>query len=175
MAEPFIGQIMAVGFNFTPVGWLPCDGSLQPISEFSPLFSLIGTTYGGDGQQIFAMPNLNGRAPVGVGQKPGGSNFVIGQALVTEDVTLLANQVGSHNHGLLASASPGTATTPGPGVALAENAQVAAFLYAPVPATQPMSPQAIRPAGQSQPHENRQPYQVFNYIICAEGIFPSRS
>lgn len=175
MAEPFIGQIIAVGFNFTPVGWLACDGSLKPISEFTPLFSLIGTTYGGDGEETFAMPNLNGRAPLGVGQKPGGSNFVIGETVGTEDVTLLANQVGPHNHGLLASVSPGTTTTPGPGVALAANPQVAAFLYASVPATQPMSPRAIQPAGLNQPHENRQPYQVFNYIICAEGIFPSRS
>ena len=175
MAEPFIGQIITVGFNFAPVGWLPCDGSLQPISEFTPLFSLIGTTYGGDGQDTFAMPNLNGRAPLGTGQKLGGSSHVIGEAIGTENVTLLANQVGPHNHGLMASVSPGTTNTPGPAVALAENPQAAAFLYATVAASQPMSPQAIRPAGQSQPHENRQPYQVLNYIICADGIFPPRS
>ncbi len=174
MAEPFVGQIIAVGFNFVPEGWLPCDGSLQSISNYDVLYSLIGTTYGGDGLQTFAMPNMNGRTAIGQGQKPGGSGFVIGQTVGSEQVTLLANQVGFHNHPFLASAAVGTTTTPGPGVALAANSQAAAFLYAPVAAGQPMSPQAIGPAGQNMPHENRQPYQVIRYIICAMGVYPPR-
>lgn len=174
VAEPFIGQIIAVGFNFVPDSWLACDGTLQPISQYDSLFSLIGTTYGGDGQQTFAVPNMNGRAPASQGQKPGGSSYVIGEVLGSESVTLLSNQVGAHNHLFLASSLTGTTPTPGPTESLAVNAQSAAFLYAPVGANQVMSPQAIGATGQNQPHENRQPFQVLNYIICWAGIYPPR-
>lgn len=175
MAEPFIGQIIAVGFNFAPVGWLPCNGQLLPISEYTPLFALIGTTYGGDGSTNFALPDLRGRTPISSGQGPRTSNHVLGQPVGNETVTLLANQVGPHSHPLLASGKDGTTNTPGAGVALAASAQTAAFLYAAPPTTVPMSGNAIGMAGNSQPHENRQPYLAINYIICAEGIFPPRS
>jgi len=173
VADPFIGQIIAVGFNYAPENWLPCDGRLVPISEFEPLFQLIGTTYGGDGQSTFGLPNLNGRVPLGVGKGPRTSDHVLGEMGGNENVTLQQGQVGSHAHPLLAAARMGTTNTPGPGVALAENAQPAAFLYAPQAPNVALSPSAITASGGSTPHENRQPYQVINYIICANGIFPS--
>lgn len=173
MADPYIGQIIAVGFNFVPLHWLRCDGSLVPISEYEALFALIGTTYGGDGQSTFAVPNLSGRAAVGVGRGPRTSDYILGQTVGSETVTLQQNQIGAHTHPLLASSQMGTTNTPGPGVALAENAQPAAFLYAPLAPNVTLSPAAITNAGGTAPHENRQPYQVINYIICANGIFPS--
>ncbi len=175
MAEPFIGQIIAVGFNFVPVGWLPCNGQLVSISEYDVLFALIGTTYGGDGVSSFALPDLRGRTPISSGQGPGRSNYTMGQQFGSETVTLLANQVGPHSHPLLASSQAGTTNTPGSGVALATSAQTAAFLYTAPPTNVPMSSNAIGVTGNSQPHENRQPYLAVNYIICFQGIFPSRS
>lgn len=174
MAEPFIGQIMSVGFNFAPTNWLPCDGRLLSIGDYSPLFALIGTTYGGDGVSTFGLPDLRGRTPISYGQGPGRSNYALGQPIGTETVTLLANQVGPHSHPLLASATPGTTNTPGAGVALAANAQTAAFLYAAPPTNVAMSSNAIGATGGGQPHDNQQPYLTLNYIICVDGIFPSR-
>lgn len=175
MAQPFIGQILAVGFNFVPRGWLACNGQLVSISQYDVLFSLIGTTYGGDGSTTFGLPDLRGRTPVNSGQGPHTSTYVMGQLTGAESVTLLANQVGSHAHPLLASAKPGTTNTPGPSEALSVNPQTAAFLYNPPPADVPMSGNAIGLAGGSQPHENRQPFLAINYIICAEGVYPPRS
>lgn len=174
MSQPFIGQIIAVGFNFVPVGWLACNGQILSISQYDVLFALIGTTYGGDGVNTFAVPNLCGRTPVNSGQGPRTSNYVIGQQTGTESVTLQANQVGAHSHTLQASAQPGTTATPGPSVSLAVNAQSAAFLYHTPPVDVPLSGNAIGPAGNNQAHENMQPSLAINYIICTEGIFPSR-
>ncbi len=177
MAEPFVGQILAVGFNFAPVGWLPCDGRLVSIAEFDVLYALIGTIYGGDGVNTFGLPDLRGRTPVGVGQGPGRTNRLIGEMAGTETVTLTAQQIGWHNHPMRASARAGTTNIPAQDQSLANNAQAAAFLYGPADAAAAvtMSPAAVVPTGGGLPHENRQPLQTLNYIICTAGIFPSRS
>lgn len=174
MAEPFIGQIIAVGFNFVPLNWLACDGQQLPIAQYEALFALIGTTYGGNGQTTFAVPDLRGRIPLCIGQGPGRSVFPIGQIAGTENVTLTATQIGAHSHPLHASAQPGTSATPAPTQALAVNAQTAANLYGPAPGNVTLAGNAIAASGSSMPHENRQPFQVINYIICYNGVFPSQ-
>lgn len=174
MAQPYVGQVVAVGFNFAPTGWLLCNGQLLPISQYDVLYTLIGTTYGGDGTSTFAVPNLNGRAPLGMGQGAGLSSYVIGQSAGTEQVTLLANQVGSHSHALAASAQTGTATAPSPTVALATSAFSAAGMYGAPPPTTALSSASIALTGGNLPHENRQPFLTITYIIAAFGIFPSQ-
>ena len=175
MAQPYVGQILAVGFNFAPVGWLQCNGQTLPIAQFDVLFSLIGTTYGGDGVNTFALPNLCGRAAVHQGQGTGLAPYVLGQVAGSESVTLTSGQVGSHAHALMASQQVGSAATPGPTVALSQNAQTLVNLYGTVAANTTLSPGSIGPAGGSQPHENRQPELTINYIIAFEGIYPSQN
>src|SRR4051794_23847461 len=123
MSEPFVGQILAVGFNFAPAGWLMCDGSLVAISEYDVLFNLIGTTYGGNGQTTFSVPDLRGRAAVGMGQGSGQPNYIIGQAGGSESVTLLTTQIPAHTHTLNASGTPGSAATPSPNLFLSQNGE----------------------------------------------------
>jgi microcystin-dependent protein len=175
MAQPFIGQIIAVGFNFAPVGWLLCDGSLHPIAQFDVLFNLIGTTYGGDGTSTFAVPDLRGRVAINQGQGPGLSNYVMGQIAGSENVTLIANQVGAHTHALMASSQVGSTITPGATVALAQNAQTLIEMYGTTAPNTSLAPSAIGIAGTPGPHENRQPVLTINYIICYQGIYPSQS
>src|SRR5271157_4168043 len=105
MAQPFVGQIIAVGFGFTPVGWLPCDGTTRPIAQYEPLYQLIGTTYGGNGTTTFGLPDLRGRAPVHFGRGSGLSTYVLGQISGSESVTMVASQAAAHNHNLVASAN----------------------------------------------------------------------
>jgi microcystin-dependent protein len=174
MGQPYIGQIIAVGFNFAPVGWVSCDGSLLPISEYSALFNLIGTTYGGDGQNTFAVPDLRGRSPLAAGQGQGLPVFVQGQIGGSESVSLTASQVGSHSHNLMASAQTGTVANPATNLALAQNAQPAVFVYGPPPSTTPLAGAAIAPSTGGQPHENRQPFLTINYIMSLFGVFPSQ-
>ncbi len=178
--EPFIGQIMMVGFNFAPRGWAMCAGQLLPISQNTALFSLLGTTYGGDGRTTFALPDLRGRCALGMGQGPGLQPYVQGQAGGQENVTLLQPQMPQHTHGLAANSSNGTESDPSG--ALLANAQVPidrsttvnGNTYLQGTPNTAMSPQAIGLAGGNQPHENMQPYLAMNYIIALEGIFPSR-
>jgi microcystin-dependent protein len=140
------------------------------------LYSLIGTTYGGDGVNTFAVPDLRGRSPLSYGQGNGLSPYVLGQKAGTETVSLLGNQVGSHNHTLRASANTGTTNTPGTTVVLGVNGLTAVPTYAPPPTTTALAPNAIGPTTSGgQPHENRQPLQCINYIIAWAGIYPSRS
>lgn len=175
MAQPFVGQIIAVGFNFAPDGWLLCNGQLLPISQYDVLFNLIGTTYGGDGQSTFAVPNLCGRVAVNQGQGPNLSSYVLGQAAGSESVTLNAGQIGGHSHALMASSLAGTTTTPGTTTALAQNAQPAVEMYDTVAPNTSLAATSITPAGGNQPHENRQPYLAINYIIAWAGVFPPHS
>jgi len=175
MAQPFVGQILAVGFNFAPVGWLLCNGQTLPIAQYQVLFQLIGTTYGGDGVNTFALPNLSGRVPVNQGQGPGLSPYVLGQIAGSDSVTLIANQVGAHSHSLWASAQAGSTATPGTTVALAQNAQPLVDIYSAAAPNTTMAGSSIGNAGGSQPHENRQPLLAINYIIAFEGIFPSQN
>jgi microcystin-dependent protein len=167
MAQPYIGEIKMFAGNFAPVGWMFCDGQLLPISEYETLFNLIGTTYGGDGQSTFALPNLQSRIPVHQGDQ-----FVLAETGGTEEVTLTVSQIPAHTHALLGSTD--IANTPNPGASiLARSGQVQMFLNA--DATLAMSPNAIGPAGGSQPHTNLQPFLAVNFIISLFGIFPPQS
>lgn len=170
--EPFIGEIALVGFNFAPQGWATCSGQLLPISQNSALFSLIGTTFGGDGQQTFALPDLRGRRIVGAGQLPGGSSYVLGQQGGEEVVTLTVQQLPQHSHVANANAAPGTALSPAGNFWASQNATA---LYSNAPALVDMSPVLIGNSGGNQPHDNMQPYLVMNYIIALEGIYPSQN
>ena len=174
MAQPFVGQIIAVGFNFAPVGWHMCDGSLLPISQYDALFALIGTTYGGDGQTTFALPDLRGRAALGTGQGTGLSNYVLGQPGGVELVTLASGQVGSHSHALSAAATA-TTSAPGPSAVLGTPA-AADPIYATSGTGATLSSSAVSTtAGGGLPHENRQPSLAVTYIISLFGIFPTQN
>ncbi len=158
-----------VGFNFAPIGWALCDGSILSISQNSALFALLGTTFGGNGQTTFALPDLRGRAALHQGQGPGLSSRIMGETSGSETVTLLTSEIPSHSH--ILQANPGDGGDPNPG-----NNLLAAgtTIYASPPSVIPMNPVAIAPTGGSQPHDNMQPYQVVNFIIALQGIFPSR-
>jgi microcystin-dependent protein len=174
MAEPFVGQVIAVGFSFAPVGWHICDGSLLPIAENDALFNLIGTTYGGDGQTTFGLPDLRGRAVVGMGQGPGLSPYTLGQPGGAESVILASGQVGSHSHAPAAAATA-TASAPGPSVVLGTTA-AADPIYATSGTSAALSSGAVSAsAGGGLPHENRQPSLSITYIISLFGIFPSQN
>jgi microcystin-dependent protein len=170
--SPFVGQIMMVGFNFAPAGWQFCDGRLLPISEFEVLFNLIGTTYGGDGQSTFALPDLRGRVPLGTGQGLGLSSYTIGEIVGVEDVTLTLNQLASHQHSYNPSASQNELTSDRP-----DNHYPAAGGYyaSTTNSASPMGAPTVAPAGADQPHKNLQPFLGINFIISLFGIFPSRS
>ena len=174
MSEPFIGQVIAVGFNFAPVGWALCQGQLLPINQNTALFSLLGTTYGGDGQSTFGLPDLRGRAALGMGQGSGLQPYVLGQPGGVESVTLTANQFASHTHALQAAATATTAT-PGSGVVLGTPAAATPTYAAAGTATQLVGSTVSPAPGSNGPHENRQPSLAINYIIALFGIFPSQN
>jgi microcystin-dependent protein len=173
--DQFVGQIAAVGFNFAPAGWVLCNGQLLPISQFNVLFNLLGTTFGGDGQSTFGVPNLQGRSPLGQGTGLGLPPATLGQASGSENVTLTSTQIATHTHQLMASSGTGTLSKPTPTSALANQANGDVQMYAAAPGTVTLAPAAIGAAGGSQPHENRQPFNTVNYIIATVGIFPSQS
>ncbi|MGB6373934.1 MAG: tail fiber protein [Methylocella sp.] len=172
---------MLVGFNFAPVGWAFCNGQLLSISQNTALFSLLGTTYGGDGVTNFALPNLQSRAPVGFGQGPGLSPYTLGQTTGTETVTLTVAQMPAHNHLVAANAANATASSPS-GNDLAQSLEpsgrgtpVNTYSTPPMTAPVTLDPAAVKPSGGSQPHANIQPVLAMNYIIALQGIYPSRS
>jgi microcystin-dependent protein len=166
MADPFIGEIRMFAGNFAPVGWAFCEGQLMPISENDALFNLIGTTYGGDGQETFALPNLSGRLPMHQG-----NNHVIGEAAGVESVTLTTSQIPVHTHALLATTDPGSSANPDGKVVA--NGQGAQLYIEDVAST--VLPSQVSPAGGSQPHDNLQPYLAIRFIISLFGIFPSQT
>ncbi len=170
MSNPFVGEIRMFAGNFAPVGWALCLGQLMPISENETLFTLIGTTYGGDGQNTFALPNLASRVPVHMGTGPNGQSFVIGQMAGEETVTLTTSQIPAHSHVPAANTS-GNATSPS-GAVWAGNPDVAQFT-APASINGQMNAQSIQLAGGSQPHDNMIPFLVINFIISLFGIYPS--
>jgi microcystin-dependent protein len=175
MSDPYIGEIRMFGGNFAPVGWMFCDGQLVPISENDALFTVIGTTYGGDGQETFGLPDLRGRVPLHQG-----GGFVIGQNGGVENVTLTVQQLPSHTHTPQASGNAGTSNTPGPGLVLASegpSGTTSPMAYLPPGGSpqQTMNPAAIGATGQNQPHGNIQPSTGVNYIISMFGIFPPPS
>ncbi len=166
MAEPFLGEIRMFAGNFAPYGWALCEGQLIPISENDALFSLIGTTYGGDGETTFALPDLRGRIPVHQG-----NGFAVGRSGGSEQVMLLANQSPVHSHLLQASRDTAGQSAPSGNVlARTTGSDIYAF---DLPVTN-MSPSAISFVGGSQPHENIQPFLCVNFIIALFGIFPSQ-
>ena len=174
MSQPFVGQVIPVGFNFAPQGWHLCDGSLLSISEFSTLFNLLGTTYGGDGQSTFALPDLRGRAVVDNGQGSGLQSYIMGERGGAETVTIAPSQIPSHTHALSGAASAST-PTPGPTVTFGTT-ETTQPVYATAGAAVPLSPQTVAPStGAGQPHENRQPFTTVNYIIALYGIYPSQA
>lgn len=181
MSQPYVGQIMMFGGNFAPVGWMLCEGQLLPISEYDTLFNLIGTTYGGDGQQTFALPNLQGAVPLHMGQGPGLSPYVLGETGGTELVTLTTQQLPIHNHIAIASSTAGNANTPTGNILATEGGADASkvAIYAPwdnnAANMTTLLPSSVQPSGGSQPHENRQPTLVLNFIISLFGVYPSQN
>jgi microcystin-dependent protein len=171
MATPFIAQISLFAGTFAPRGWMFCNGQMLSIAQNTALFALIGTTYGGNGQTTFALPDLRGRVPLGTGLGPGLSNYSLGQQSGTETVTLLSTQIPAHNHALQASTAAPSTPTP----ANASLPTGSSRIYAAGGASQTLNPTSIGSAGGSQPHPNMQPYLALNYIIAVEGIFPSRN
>jgi len=173
MSSPYIGEIRMFGGNFSPAGWAMCDGQLMPISQNDTLFTLIGTTYGGDGQETFGIPGLQGRIPVHMGTNPGtGTTYQIGESAGVESVTLSTQQIPSHNHAFLGSTDAGTTGVP-TGNVVATNIQVA--LYSQFPPSNAMNANALQPQGGNQPHENMMPFLVVTYIISLFGIFPTQN
>lgn len=168
MSQPFVGEIRMFGGNFAPAGWMLCQGQLLPISENETLFNLIGTTYGGDGQSTFGLPNLQSRIPVHVGTQ-GGSSYTLGQTGGVETVTLTSSQIPSHSHVPQGQSGNGSAA-PGGGVWAASATQ---NIYTDVAPAVNMNPAAIGSTGGSQPHNNMMPYLAVNFIISLFGVFPS--
>ncbi len=172
MSEPFVGEIRMFGFSFAPQGWALCNGQLLPINQNQALFSLLGTTYGGDGRTTFALPDMQSRVPVCQGQGPGLSSYTAGQASGAETVTLAATQMPGHTHPVKASSSAADSDQP-EGRALARSAS---HIYTAKPDTSTvMNADMLGDAGSGQPHDNIQPYLAVNFCIALIGIFPSRS
>ncbi|MGE3801485.1 MAG: phage tail protein [Candidatus Kapaibacterium sp.] len=173
MTEPYIGQISMVAFNFAPRSWALCNGQLMSIAQNTALFSLIGTTYGGDGRTTFALPNLQSRIPLHKGTGPGLTPRVEGESSGSETVTLVASQMPSHNHLVEANGNPGGQFTPINGFWAAEGGETTATYAA--TANGVMNANAISNTGGSQPHNNMQPYLVIAFVIALYGYFPPRS
>lgn len=174
MANPYLGEIRMVGFNFAPVGWALCNGQLLSISQNTALFSLLGTTYGGNGTTTFALPDLRGRVPVHAGQGPGLSNYTLGQLSGAENTTLLSTNMPIHNHLVNCNSTGGTQATPGSGLLAVESTGTSSN-YTNASPDSTMSPTMVGNAGGSQPFSNIQPYLCVNFIIALNGIFPSRN
>jgi microcystin-dependent protein len=170
MSQPFIGEIRMFGGNFAPAGWAFCEGQLMPISENDALFNLIGTIYGGDGQETFGLPNLASRVPVHVG-----SGFALGQTGGAESVTLTTQQMPTHTHPLVATNDLGSANSPTNALPGSTPVQAQAFPYGTDEPLANMDPSSISPVGGSQPHDNMQPFLTISFIISLFGIFPQQT
>ena len=170
--DPFVAEIRIFPFNFAPKGWAWCDGQLLPLSQNTALFSLLGTTYGGNGKSNFALPDLQGRAPMHPGQGPGLSLHDLGETGGSETVTLLESEIPSHSHSLVVSAADGISQTP-QNELLATGINVSQY-HTPGALTS-LSPQALAPAGGDAPHNNMQPYLTFYFAIALQGVFPPRT
>lgn len=173
MADPFLAEIRILPFNFAPMGWAWCDGQLLPLSQNTALFSLLGTTYGGNGSSNFALPDLQGRAPMHPGQGPGLSLHDLGETGGSDTVTLLESEIPAHSHACRAVADPADLQGPSPARSIARSAS--GFAYVSGPANATMAPEILAPAGGDQPHNNMQPYVTFYFAIALQGVFPPRS
>jgi len=170
MGQPYVAEIRAVGFNFAPVGWVFCDGSLLSIAEYDVLFNLIGTTYGGDGVTTFGLPDLRGRTPIHQGTG-GGGTYVMGQLSGVENVTLIPSTIPAHAHPIAAQGANGNVTAPTGAYFAGSSAEQ----YAAAANGTAVTGSVTGPTGGSQPHSNLQPYLCVNYIISLFGIFPSQN
>lgn len=170
MGQPYIGEIRMVGFNFAPVGWALCDGSLLQISQNDALFNLIGTTYGGDGQNTFGLPNLSGRIPIHQGTDSFGNPYVIGQSAGSEEVTLTLNEIPAHSHTLQAQTAAGT--QPGPANGVWATSSLEQFSTG-SPTTSMAA--ALLQSGGDQPHNNMPAFLAVNFVISLFGVFPSQN
>jgi microcystin-dependent protein len=172
VADPFTGEIRIFPYNFAPRGWAFCDGQVTSIAQFPELFEVIGTTYGGDGETTFALPNLKGRVPLHPGEGPGLSPYALGDAGGTDVVALTNGEMPSHRHAIQATTAPGTTSTPDGNVVLAAPASGSAYK-----ATGTLTPMGsvLTNTGGSLPHTNRQPYLAFNFCIALVGVYPERN
>ena len=174
MADPFVAEIRIFPFNFAPRGWAWCDGQLLPISQNTALFSLLGTTYGGNGKSNFALPDLQGRAPMHPGQGPGLSLHDLGETGGSETVTLLESEIPAHAHSLRAATDIADLQTPSAARVLARSQNANAYRNTSQNLT-PLAPEALTPADGDQPHNNLQPYLTFYFNIALQGVFPPRT
>jgi microcystin-dependent protein len=177
MGQPYVGEIRMFGGNFAPSGWMFCEGQTLPISENDVLFTLIGTTYGGDGQETFNLPNLASRVPIHMGTSPGGTTYQIGELAGTEQETLTVQQIPIHTHVALATSNTGNSPSPLGTVLAAPTAATVTGLatYGTDLPLSALAPATIGPVGGSQPHENTQPFLCINFIISLFGVFPSQN
>ena len=175
MADPFVAEIRIFPFNFAPKGWAFCDGQILPLSQNTALFSLLGTTYGGDGKSNFALPNLQGNAPMHPGQGPGLSLHDLGEQGGSETVTLLESEIPSHTHSMMASTQPGEDAAPNTGEALARSVGASLYQTETISNIVQLSPSALVPAGGDQPHNNMMPYLALNFCIALQGVYPPRT
>lgn len=177
MADPFVAEIRMFPFNFAPKGWAFCDGQLMPLSQNTALFSLLGTTYGGDGKSTFALPNLQGSAAMHPGQGPGLSLRDLGESGGTETVTLLESEIPNHAHTFgRAVGANGDSTSPANNLwAQSAFGRGSLNMYHEAPATGAVNPNAMSPTGGEQPHNNLQPYLVLSFCIALQGVFPPRT
>ena len=176
MADPFVGEIRIISCNFAPKGWAFCDGQILPLSQNTALFSLLGTTYGGDGKSTFALPNLQGRAPMHPGQGPGLSLHDLGETGGEETVTLVVSEIPLHSHPVTGSSGVGTLAAPSNTATWGATARGKPKVYALGAANNlAMNPAAVSANGGGQPHNNLQPYLTLNFVIALQGVYPPRS
>ena len=179
MSSPYIGEIRMFGGNFAPAGWAFCDGQLLPISENDALFTLIGTAYGGDGQDNFALPNLQSRIPLHVGGTtvtgPTGITYTLGEMAGVESVTLTTQQIPIHTHAMLGSTDLGTTNQPADNILASLTAAQGNLPYRVANPPVTLDPSSVAPVGGSQPHENMQPFLVISFIISLFGVFPTQT
>jgi microcystin-dependent protein len=172
--DPFVAEIRIFPFNFAPKGWAFCDGQILPLSQNTALFSLLGTTYGGDGKSNFALPNMQGNAPMHPGQGPGLSLHDLGETGGSETVTLLESEIPSHSHGVLSGPVQFAGNSNiAIGNAFAKSSQGNAYI--PAASLVQMSDQSLPPAGGDQPHNNLMPYLTLNFCIALQGVYPPRT
>lgn len=174
MTDQFVAEIRIFGFDFAPTGWAQCNGQLMPISQNTALFSLLGTTYGGNGASTFGLPDFRGNVPLHAGQGPGLSERFWGEMGGAEFVTLLESETPAHNHQVRVSPDPGEIATPGASTALARAQGGQSYQTNTTANLVPMAPQTLTPAGGDLPHNNMMPYLTLNFCIALQGVFPPR-
>jgi microcystin-dependent protein len=175
MANPFVAEIRIFPFNFAPTGWAFCDGQILPLSQNTALFSLLGTTYGGDGKSNFALPNMQGNVPMHPGQGPGLSLHDLGETGGSDTVTLLESEIPSHNHAMMTFGGQASGHAPAPNVSFARAVGIDAYSATSTSGLVQMSDSTVAPAGGDQPHNNLQPYLTLNFCIALQGVYPPRT